>query len=641
VESLVPGRTLGRGRFVLERQVGLGGMGQVWLAVDNQMTRAGGPPHYLALKLLSPQLMNEPKAREKLREEVLRGFQLNHENIIRIHSWHEEVGEPAFYAMEYVPGESLAARLNKKPGRRFPWIELAPLAKQLCDALIYAHARRVIHRDLKPANVLVTTEGTLKLADFGLAKVVTADDESSFTVTRAGTPGYSSPQQVQGETPAESDDIYSVGATLYELLTGSRPYFVSDQPPRPISEALGDTGKHDVPPMVRDTIMACLHPEPARRPKSVNEIARDLGLFTTWEQHPAPPPLKRRKVSKVLVAEVCLGVVLAGFGGWLLYHQLVSRKAASQPTAEEAKVPARPPPENPPAVKPEPAVAQERTAPTPTPTTTVQATTEEPPKVTAVAPPPVADEKPTLFPVAGKPWTNSLGMEFLPLNGGAKWLCRWETRVKDLQTYQDETGTKLLRSLSYKQKPEEPVVGINWIRAQSFCAWLTQRDQAKGLLSSNEIYRLPTVAEWRQAAQKAFSTNGAAGRRYWWGEAWPPPSGFGNLAGDEWSNHSMLGDLQRINRFKDGFVYTSPAGTFQSDPYLLADLIGNVWEMCEQPPKNPVGLGGAWDTAERAHLSQEYVLTFNPSSPPENVGFRCLIDRPTRPSSTTTQRGSK
>jgi len=160
--ELVPGQKVGGGRYTLVRFLGKGGMGVVWLAQDGRLDEQ------VALKFLAGEIAYNPEALEDMRRETCKSRKLSHPNIIRIHDLHEGEGELPFISMEYIEGAALSSIKAQRPNRLFPWPEIQPLMKQLCEALDYAHAQKVIHRDLKPANMLVTRDGVLKLADFGI-----------------------------------------------------------------------------------------------------------------------------------------------------------------------------------------------------------------------------------------------------------------------------------------------------------------------------------------------------------------------------------------------------------------------------------------------------------------------------------------
>ena len=208
------------GRYTLVKVLGRGGMGVVWLARDEELERD------VALKFL-PDLMIQDRALwDQLKRETKRCLELTHPHIVRIYDFvHDE--RSGCISMEYVDGETLSNLRAEKEQKVFEPHEIANWIAQFCDALDYAHNRaRVIHRDLKPANLMVNQGGDLKISDFGIARSLT-DSVSKLTVEqdRSGTLVYMSPQQLNGERCTHLDDIYSLGATIYELLTSKLPFY--------------------------------------------------------------------------------------------------------------------------------------------------------------------------------------------------------------------------------------------------------------------------------------------------------------------------------------------------------------------------------------------------------------------------------
>jgi uncharacterized delta-60 repeat protein len=277
---LAAGQYHGQGRYELKRLLGEGGMGQVWLAWDQRLNEE------VALKFLPPEIRNDVAALDDMRRETLKSRKLSHPNIVRIHDLHESAGERPFISMEFVDGANLAALRVDQSSRLFAWDFLCPLMKQLCSALDYAHAEGVIHRDLKPGNMMVDRKGRLKLADFGIAATINdASSRVSVKNPTAGTLAYMSPQHLRGEIPKAADDIYALGATLYELLTSTPPYFTGDivhqieaVPVKPLDERLWELGlENPVPPDVAALILACLAKDPAQRPSSAAAVAEWIG----------------------------------------------------------------------------------------------------------------------------------------------------------------------------------------------------------------------------------------------------------------------------------------------------------------------------------------------------------------------------
>jgi serine/threonine protein kinase len=244
--SLKAGQQVGARRFTLVKPLGRGGMGVVWLAQDTRLDES------VALKFLPTEIASDPVALNDLRRETVRSHHLTHPNIIRIHDFHQ-TDDVAFISMEYVDGATLSDRRLQQTRQVLTWEQLAPLVEQLCAALEYAHSEKVIHRDLKPSNMMVDSKGRLKLADFGIAAVA-SDSMSKASVQHAtsGTPPYMSPQQLAGKRPQVTDDIYALGATLYELLTGKPPFYTGDithqvmnQTPEPM-DCNSDSGGREV-----------------------------------------------------------------------------------------------------------------------------------------------------------------------------------------------------------------------------------------------------------------------------------------------------------------------------------------------------------------------------------------------------------
>lgn len=270
------------GRYKLVKVLGRGGMGIVWLARDEELERD------VALKFL-PDLMIQDRALvNQLKRETKRCLELTHPHVVRIYDFvHDE--RSGCISMEYVDGETLSNLRAEKEQKVFEPDEVAGWISQLCDALDYAHNHaKVIHRDLKPANLMVNQRGDLKVADFGIARSL-VDSASRLTAEegRSGTLVYMSPQQLSGEHGTHLDDIYSLGATIYELLT-SKPPFYSGNIDRQICERVApsmtkrrkefDIEPGSVPPVWEDTVAACLAKDPSQRPQSATEVAQRLQL---------------------------------------------------------------------------------------------------------------------------------------------------------------------------------------------------------------------------------------------------------------------------------------------------------------------------------------------------------------------------
>jgi len=350
LRSLAPG-VLVFGRYKLKALVGRGGMGVVWRARDETLDTD------VALKFLPESVAHDPAAVNDLKRETRRSLQLTHPNIVRIFDFVQDE-QAAAISMEYVEGATLTQHRLDHPQQVFEPADLNKWVKQLCEALDYAHTKaKVVHRDLKPSNLMVDAQGDLKVTDFGISATLTDSSTRVSKVTgSSGTPVYMSPQQMLGKKPAPTDDIYSVGATLYELLTGKPPFHsghiqlqvMQKMPPSitPRRQELGVTGG-PVPLAWEQTILACLAKEPANRPQNVPEVAERLGLqppgagskgrgATTPEEEgrvaPAGPGMETdrpRPESKMAVYTALALLVFASLGGWYyLGRHLPAQRAA-------------------------------------------------------------------------------------------------------------------------------------------------------------------------------------------------------------------------------------------------------------------------------------------------------------------------
>jgi len=297
------------GRYVLERILGRGGMGVIWLARDEELDVQ------VALKFLPDEISKDAEAVACLKRETRRGLELSHPNIVKTYGFSRD-DEAAAIAMEYVEGKTLSALKADREER--PWFEveeIAPWILSICQALDYAHNRaKVIHRDLKPINLMLSTAGEIKITDFGVAQVLqdSYSRVSANTVSSAGTLTYMSPQQAVGERPSVADDIYSLGATIYDLLSGRAPFVgnsstiyiqVRDKVPPAVAERreeLSHAGAA-IPREWEETVSACLAKDPAQRPKSAMEVAARLGLVQERQAPvPPPPPVKKPEEAHII-----------------------------------------------------------------------------------------------------------------------------------------------------------------------------------------------------------------------------------------------------------------------------------------------------------------------------------------------------
>jgi serine/threonine protein kinase len=305
------GSSVGGGRYRLERPLGHGGMGTVYLAHDLELDRP------VAVKLLAERLAGDDAFRRRFLREARVAARLSHPNVVAVYDAGEtEEGLP-YIVMEYVAGATLEGRGPLPPP------EAVGLALQACHGLAHAHEHGLVHRDVKPHNLLLRSDGTLKVADFGIAR---AAEATALTEVGAvlGTAAYLAPEQAAGGAVTPATDVYALGAVLYELLTGRPPYeptSLADLAERPEIVPVSELAPQ-VPRGVEDAVMRALARNPDYRQSSAAELTRELGdrPRTPTRVPPTAPQRRSRKwlvagVAAVLVAAAALGVVLGTRGG--------------------------------------------------------------------------------------------------------------------------------------------------------------------------------------------------------------------------------------------------------------------------------------------------------------------------------------
>jgi serine/threonine protein kinase len=338
--GLHPGQMISHYRIA--SLLGAGGAGEVYLAQDTRLKRK------VAIKVLRREsLEDEERSRKRLIREARAAATLDHPNICAIH----EIGEQdncTFIAMQYIEGETLADLIKRAP---LGVTEALELAAQVADALSEAHSRGITHRDIKPANIMVTSRGRVKVLDFGLAKLPPPrETPHSDTATQSqltdpgtviGTVAYMSPEQLRGEPIDTRTDIFSFGVSLYEMLSGQRPFdgpnklmlmvdIVSGEP-RPLAAV-----RPDLCPDLDRIISKALHKSPHDRYQTAEDMKRDISQVISAEQttaqallpsttlikSPVEPvvPTPRRKLSPPRVAVASFALLAVGATAWLLFR---------------------------------------------------------------------------------------------------------------------------------------------------------------------------------------------------------------------------------------------------------------------------------------------------------------------------------
>src|SRR5271165_2860880 len=258
------------GDYEILKELGAGGMGKVY-QVRNVIT-----DRIEAMKVLLPDLASTPDLAARFLREVKLTASLDHPNICALRTAFTKDNQ-LYMVMEYVEGTTMATKLDMGP---LPVNEAVKYIGQVLSAVSYAHQRHVIHRDIKPANMMLTTQGVIKLMDFGIAR---SGDERGLTMTGTtlGSIGYMSPEQVKGDPTDGRSDLYSVGIVLYEFVTGRRP-FVANSEYSIMAAHLNQTPKPPLelnpglPAALNEIILMAIAKEPAKRFQTADAFANAL-----------------------------------------------------------------------------------------------------------------------------------------------------------------------------------------------------------------------------------------------------------------------------------------------------------------------------------------------------------------------------
>jgi serine/threonine protein kinase len=313
------------GDYELLGEIARGGMGVVWRARQTSLNRE------VALKMIRAGALASPEEVQRFLREAEAAANLQHPNIVAIHEVGEHGGQH-YFSMDYVAGRDLAALVQDGP---LPPRRAATYVKIIAEAIHFAHQRGTLHRDLKPQNVLIDAADQPRITDFGLAKIMQDDSRLTQTGTVMGSPSYMSPEQAAGRTGevGVASDVYSLGAMLYELLTG-KPPFRGATPLATMQQVLESEPtaprklKADIPVDLETICLKSLEKAPSARYPTARALAEELDRFLKGEPILARPASPLRKLvnwgtrhSGLLAALAALALVVLAFGAYYLYEE--------------------------------------------------------------------------------------------------------------------------------------------------------------------------------------------------------------------------------------------------------------------------------------------------------------------------------
>ena len=564
--------------YEIHELIGGGGMGEVYRALHLETREV------VAVKVVTGRLTRDPEVTARFENEVSAMSQLSHPHVVKVRDQGETRDGRHYLVTEFVDGCDLRRLLRAQrlePARAFDIFD------KVCAGVAHAHSRGIVHRDIKPANILIGLDGTVKVADFGLAKTL-ADTTHwyGFTQTRDtfGTPYYIAPEVTrQAERADTRSDVYALGVLLYELLAGAVPMGQFT----PLSQRI------DMDRRIDAVIAEALADDPERRTASVEALSAAVQRVARLHAS-----RQRRTVLARFIVGTLVILILGGtLGGWMVMKR--HRQNSLPVFARPAKSTKEKPWENSLGMKF-----------VPLPRHRLLISIWETRRRDFQA---FSDAENAVLP----DWRL-----------GAANPRKQAAALKRLANYaaSDDRSARATTwdSPGFPQTPNDPVCGIDLMDARLFCAWLTWRERNEGRLTVKQSYRLPTEREWDAAISYDETL-------------WVRDDGGAqaNFAGTEAPEVTPWpADAPFFGR-RDPFARTAPVGSFQPNSIGLYDMFGNVSEWVDTPAPDSVGSGGtvlyglrggSWATGAARQARPDFHLGTRPGRAQANFGFRIVLD---------------
>jgi formylglycine-generating enzyme required for sulfatase activity/predicted Ser/Thr protein kinase len=586
-----------QGRFDLVELLGKGGMSRVFKAVDLRRVEAKAAEPWVAVKVLTEPFSEYFGSITAMQREAHKLQSLSHRNIVRVFDFDRD-GQTVFMTMEYLTGESLQKKLRAGDSTSFVRSAAESVISAIMDALEYAHANDIVHGDLKPGNVIITTQGNVKVIDFGMARFVAGGaqvppDVHADETQKAVTPRYASPQLLAGHDPKATDDVYALACIAYEALSGNVPFEhprnlegidASLRPPRP----------PEIPTHQYLALVKALAPDPKDRTTTVRQFRAEFMAL-------------RDKRGKRWAWTAVAGAVVAVFTLYQLplLHQVSSRLSVGTPIRAPGSV-----------IRDCPTCPLMIVLPVGHFTQGADSgdldvlPSEQPPHAVVIGYPLAMSE----HEVTVSEFRDFAEATRREMSGCNTYDGEWQYRA-----------TANWQAPGFSQGAEHPVSCTSWNDAVAYAKWLSQK--------SGHSYRLPSASEWEYAARAGGNLT----------QPWASnPSGV--------CVDANVADQTAAERYpgwetfpcSDGFVNTAPVGSFKANAFGLNDLLGNVFEWVEDcwhsdyigaPTDGAARLdgdckehesrGGSWFSSPR-FVNASYRNRFGADYRSSAVGFRLV-----------------
>jgi formylglycine-generating enzyme required for sulfatase activity/predicted Ser/Thr protein kinase len=586
-----------QGRFDLIELLGKGGMSSVFKSIDLRRVEAGATDPWIAVKVLTEPFSEYFGSITALQREAHKLQSLTHANIVRVFDCDRD-GQTVFMTMEYLAGESLQNKLRARDSASIDRSAAESTISAIADALEYAHANYIVHGDLKPGNVIITTQGVIKVIDFGMARFVPRPGSAQAhpnvhtdETPKAVTPRYASPQMLAGLDPTPSDDIYALACIAYEFLSGNVPF---DRNLRDLDSHQRPLRPPEMPMHQYLALVRALAFDPGDRTPTVRQFRAELmGM--------------RGKRAKrwAWIGAAAVALVLVAL------YRLPVPHPVSSPLRVGTHVPA-----------PGSVI---RDCPT-CPLMTVLPAGHFTQGADSGDPDLLPFEQPPHAVVIGYPL--AMGKNEVTVGEFREFAEATQREMSGCNTYDGQwhyQATANWQTPGYAQGAEHPVACTSWSDALAYAKWLSEK--------SGHTYRLPSASEWEYAARAGTEMT----------QPWAPDAS-GACA------DANVADQTAAQRFpgwvtfpcSDGYVNTAPVGSFKTNAFGLNDLLGNVFEWVEDcwhpdyigaPGDGSARLdgdckehelrGGSWFSSPR-FVNAAYRNRFDANYRSSAVGFRLV-----------------